>query len=811
MRDGTGESSADGSTHNGDGMSTPDGTSDATPPIDALDTMIAEVADVPVDAPDVANTPDVPDAPDVPICASSETCNGVDDTCNGTIDENIPAITCGVGACRRSVVGCVAGMVPTCAPGVPGIEICNGIDDDCDGMTDNLPMQTCGIGACQSAAPGCSAGLPGVCRPVAPALEACDGIDNDCDGVIDDGCGCDRYVLLGASGTGLTASTPTGLIQAAIMSLAATGSGGRVCVGAPAAVSGSTPCVSTIYAQQVVMAEGVSVFGSYRVNGSVWTRDPLCLPSTFLGFSDATGLFFGHSITNATQLDGFTIGASPAPGILVAATVTIQAGGTVSNNVITAGLAPTSIGIDIGGSPAPAIGPRIARNTISGSGRSSVVESIGIRVRNPAAMIQQNISISGGIGVTGPSTGIKLEGGRGAVITDNQQITGGSTVSSGTTSGIWVSGDATGVVIARNSIQGAGFAGESRGVRAEACSAGTIAMTANTITGGIGTVSSGVWASGCSVSVVGNELVAGRTSGSSTGNARGVFCTGVGTNCNVLANRRIVGLDGTATSNTDGTGVALTLNSTGNVLRNSLVMGCAALSAAATCTGIWVGDTSGIPRIDNNIVEGSRGTIWGTGIRGVRTNAVISGNLVFLDRHDGISLGLQRAVGATEATVINNTVISPPAPAMSPGMPNLIVLDFEGAAAIPPNGIVRNNLAVCLGAGANRTALRESGSAADPRVLENNDLFGCGTLYFDVDTGTSLTMIAAVNALADIPTRSNNLSVDPLFRAPGNYHLSVTSPVIDVGTLAAPAPAQDIDGDPRPLRLGIDIGYDEVP
>ena len=69
-------------------------------------------------------------------CASTETCNGVDDNCNGLIDEGIPDISCGVGVCRRTIAACVLGVSQTCTPGTSSTETCNGLDDDCDGMVD---------------------------------------------------------------------------------------------------------------------------------------------------------------------------------------------------------------------------------------------------------------------------------------------------------------------------------------------------------------------------------------------------------------------------------------------------------------------------------------------------------------------------------------------------------------------------------------------------------------------------------------------------------------------------------------------------
>ena len=73
-----------------------------------------------------------------------DACNGFDDNCDGTIDEGfVPqSTTCGVGACQRSgATSCVGGGVQdSCVAGAPVAELCNGIDDDCDGTVDNVAL-----------------------------------------------------------------------------------------------------------------------------------------------------------------------------------------------------------------------------------------------------------------------------------------------------------------------------------------------------------------------------------------------------------------------------------------------------------------------------------------------------------------------------------------------------------------------------------------------------------------------------------------------------------------------------------------------
>lgn len=78
--------------------------------------------------------------------AADAACNGVDNNCNGQMDEGyLPGPTaCGVGACAATgVTSCVAGaVVDSCVPGAPGVEVCDGLDNDCNGITDDAAVPT---------------------------------------------------------------------------------------------------------------------------------------------------------------------------------------------------------------------------------------------------------------------------------------------------------------------------------------------------------------------------------------------------------------------------------------------------------------------------------------------------------------------------------------------------------------------------------------------------------------------------------------------------------------------------------------------
>jgi hypothetical protein len=125
-----------------------------------------------------------------------EICNGEDDDCDGETDEDVPGAgdPCGTteGPCEPGVYRCTDGVME-CAGGIaPAIETCNGIDDDCDGDTDeHPPSERCGNGVDDD----CD-GLTDELPPEGP--EVCNGCDDDRDGDTDedlgsgDACGSDE-------------------------------------------------------------------------------------------------------------------------------------------------------------------------------------------------------------------------------------------------------------------------------------------------------------------------------------------------------------------------------------------------------------------------------------------------------------------------------------------------------------------------------------------------------------------------------------------------------------------------------------------
>ncbi len=159
-------------------------------------------------------------SPDAPGCVAGgeEVCNGVDDDCDGVVDEGEggepirrschhgPPETAGVGLCTTGWRTCAEGRLGACFGAVPpAVEICDGADGDCDGAIDEGLDCVCdpgvegpcyagaegtaGVGPCRIGRQVCGAdgrGL-GACEgQVLPRPETCDGTDEDCDGIADD-------------------------------------------------------------------------------------------------------------------------------------------------------------------------------------------------------------------------------------------------------------------------------------------------------------------------------------------------------------------------------------------------------------------------------------------------------------------------------------------------------------------------------------------------------------------------------------------------------------------------------------------------
>ncbi len=93
------------------------------------------------------------------------------------------------GSCEGERVCTVDGLSACSAP-TPAAESCNGADDDCDGTADeDLTGPDCSVSNAHGTCTGTEECLAGklFCSAQEPAPEACDGLDNNCDGTVDEG------------------------------------------------------------------------------------------------------------------------------------------------------------------------------------------------------------------------------------------------------------------------------------------------------------------------------------------------------------------------------------------------------------------------------------------------------------------------------------------------------------------------------------------------------------------------------------------------------------------------------------------------
>ena len=145
------------------------------------------------------------------IGPSEEVCDGLDNNCNAIIDETFPeqhqlcgfieGADYGVGICTPGVMKCDSGRAYCDGHVGPSEEVCDGLDNNCDGSVDegvvnttaivcyDGPAGTMAIGECRAGVRYCAdGGFDVPCDgQVLPVEEICDDKDNDCDGEVDEG------------------------------------------------------------------------------------------------------------------------------------------------------------------------------------------------------------------------------------------------------------------------------------------------------------------------------------------------------------------------------------------------------------------------------------------------------------------------------------------------------------------------------------------------------------------------------------------------------------------------------------------------
>jgi MYXO-CTERM domain-containing protein len=402
-------------------------------------------------------TPGVADAGTTRIVQVNYTNSGLTGTCYLTVQVPVcagfgTACTAGVGACLRSgMIVCSSPGVAVCSavPGAPVAETCDGIDNDCNGAVDNGATATCNdsnpcttdvcsAGACAST--GLAAGSPGACSAgtvcSGPPTNACRAVCGDgliiaptetCDDnntTAGDGCNvtCRREVAITApaAGSTVTDATPTisGTADAGAMIVLMVG-GQTLTTTANGA--GNWSVTPTTLADGPVSATvtATDALGGISMAGRSFTLDSM----TTVAITMPT---MGSSTADTTP----DINGTGEPGAMVQvivdmaviATVTVAADGTWSTTVPTA-LGDGSHRIDVIATDAAG---NVADSTVPTMGATPVTFTIdtatAVNITSPAFDINDTTPNVTGTGEPGASIAITLTGPLGVVLTGTATV-----------------------------------------------------------------------------------------------------------------------------------------------------------------------------------------------------------------------------------------------------------------------------------------------------------------------------------------------------------------------------------------------------
>jgi len=271
--------------------------------------------------------------------------------------------------------------------------------------------------------------------------------------------------------------------------------------------------------------------------------------------------------------------------------------------------------------------------------------------------------------------------------------------------------------------------------------------------------------------------------------------------------------NGLTTSGDGGYGGAgIEVSSASPTIRGNLV-----IDNVAGTDGAGIEVSFGSPAILDNVITGNReaqGWSGGAGggiALGGAAGALVAGN------HVSQNSSFWGGVNRSDATIVQNLITGNRSPS-----------DGGGLSISTPSGtrgplLVANTIAD--NSARRGSAVWAGGFDSAVRLSDNilrSSSWSEGALYCDATYSTTPPAVdhddvfagrgvAFAETCAGLAGRNGNLSADPRFAAPGDYHLLPGSPAIDAGDSAAPAlPATDLDGHPRIAGAAVDPGVYEA-
>ncbi len=197
--------------------------------------------------------------------------------------------------------------------------------------------------------------------------------------------------------------------------------------------------------------------------------------------------------------------------------------------------------------------------------------------------------------------------------------------------------------------------------------------------------------------------------------------------------------------------------------------------------------------VERNVIHGN-GAGGGSGINmdGV-TDSRVQNNLLYDNHASGISLyRIDGAAGSSGNTVVNNTIIN--------AADGRWCVNITGGST--DNTVVNN---ILYNFHSFRGAITIDAASRPGFVSDYNSLMD----RFSTNGGSSVIDLPAWQALGYDAHSFLAVPADH-FVSPGvDFHLLASSPAVDAGT-SANAPVTDIDGTPRPIGGGVDVGAYEL-